>query len=131
MSEEAFDYLEKIDPRSWSRHAFGTSAKTDMISNNIAESFNSWIKDARDKPLITMLEIIRRQLMNRYHTKREGASQATNGICPKIQKKLERSKDLQRNYICEWRDGAAFEVENCYGSRRVVNIETMTCSCGR
>jgi transposase-like protein len=131
MSQEAFDYLEKIDPESWSRHAFGTNAKTDMISNNIAESFNSWIKDARDKPLITMLEIIRRQLMNRYHTKREGASQATNGICPKIQKKLERSKDLQRNYICEWRDGAAFEVENCYGSRRVVNIETMTCSCGR
>jgi len=69
--------------------------------------------------------------MNRYHTKREGASQATNEICPKIQKKLERSKDLQRNYICQWRDGAAFEIENCYGSRRVVNIETMTCSCGR
>jgi len=102
MSQEAFDYLEKIDPESWSRHAFGTNAKTDMISNNIAESFNSWIKDARDKPLITMLEIIRRQLMNRYHTKREGASQATNEICPKIRKKLERSKDLQRNYICEW-----------------------------
>jgi len=48
--------------------------------------------------------------MNRYPTKREGARQATNEICPKIRKKLERSKDLQRNYICEWRDGAAFEV---------------------
>jgi transposase-like protein len=60
MSQEAFDYLEETDPRSWSRHASGTSAKTDMISNNIAESFNSWIKDAIDKPLITMLEIIRR-----------------------------------------------------------------------
>jgi len=96
MSQEAFDYLEKIDPRSWSRHAFGTSAKTDMISNNIAESFNSRIKDARDKPLITMLGTIRRQLMNRYHTKREGASQATNEICPKIREKLERSKELQR-----------------------------------
>jgi hypothetical protein len=93
MSQESFDYLEEIDPRSRSRHAFGTSAKTDMISKNIDESFNSWIKNARDKPLISMLETIRRQLMNRYHTKKEGASQATNGICPKIRKKLERSTE--------------------------------------
>jgi hypothetical protein len=131
MSQEAFDYLEKIDPRGWSRHAFGTNSKTDMIFNNIAESFNSWIKDARDKPLLTMLEMIRRQLMNRYHIKREGASQTTNRICPKILKRLERSKDLQRNHICQWRDGAAFEVDSCYGSRRVVNLIAMTCSCGR
>jgi len=60
MSEEDFDYLEKIDLRSWSRHAFGTNFKTDIISNNIAEFFNSWINDVRDKPLITMVETIRR-----------------------------------------------------------------------
>lgn len=65
-----------------------------MISNNIVESYNSWIKDVRDKPLITMLEIIRRQLMNMSHCMKEGAKQETNEICPKIQKKLERLKDL-------------------------------------
>lgn len=69
--------------------------------------------------------------MNRYHIKREGASQATNRICPKILKRLEKSKDLQRNYICEWQDGAAFEVDSCYGSERVVNLINRTCSCGR
>jgi hypothetical protein len=41
MNEEAFNYLEKIDPKGWSMHAFGTNSKTDMISNNIVESFNS------------------------------------------------------------------------------------------
>jgi hypothetical protein len=42
--------MEKIDLGCWSRHAFGTKCKTDTISN-IVESFNSWIKKARDKPL--------------------------------------------------------------------------------
>jgi hypothetical protein len=44
MDEKAFKYLEKIDPRSWSRHAFGTNCKSDMISNNIAESFNHGLR---------------------------------------------------------------------------------------
>jgi hypothetical protein len=66
-----------------------------------------------------------------FHTKREGANQATNEICPKIQKKLERSKDLQRYYICRWQDGVVFEVDHYHDSRRVVNLSNMACSCGR
>jgi hypothetical protein len=101
-----------------------------MISNNIVESYNSWIKDVRDKPLITMLEIIRRKLMNISHCMK-GAKQATNEICPKIQKKLERLKDLQRCHICRWIEEVEFEVVHCHDARRVVNPSNMTCSCGR
>lgn len=30
----------------------------DMLLNNLAESFNAWIKDASDKSMVTMLEMI-------------------------------------------------------------------------
>lgn len=94
MDKDAFNYLERLSPNCWLRHAFDTECKSDMISNNIAESFNSWIKDARDKPLLTMLELIRRKLMNTFHSKREGAKLATNDICPNMQKKKKK-----RNWI--------------------------------
>jgi len=73
MVQHAYDYLKKIDPKLCSRHAFKTTCKSDMLLNNLAETFNAWIKDARDKPILTMMEMIRRQLMMRVQQKRDGA----------------------------------------------------------
>ena len=131
LKEDAFTYLDKIDPATWSRHAFRTANKYDMLLNNLAESFNLWIKDARDKPLLTMLEMIRRKLMNRFEAKRDGAATATATICPKILKKLERHKDVARNYICHWKSVGQFAVDHYFEARRVVDMNEMTCSCGR
>lgn len=72
MDAGAYRYLNDINPASWSRHAFSTHSKSNMFLNNLAETFNAWIKDSRDKPLLTMLEMIRRQLMARFQQKREG-----------------------------------------------------------
>lgn len=90
-------YLSDVNPSSWSRHAFPTQSKSDMLLNKLAEIFNVWIKEARDKPLLTILEMIRRQLMTRFHQKRNRILAVTHIICPKIQKKLERSKDDAKN----------------------------------
>jgi hypothetical protein len=38
--------------------------------------------------------------MNRFDKKRAGAANATNIICPKIMKKLERNKKEADDYIC-------------------------------
>lgn len=40
--------------------------------NNMSESFNAYLLEAQDKPIITMIEIIRRKLMRRYQLKRDG-----------------------------------------------------------
>ncbi|KAK4854046.1 hypothetical protein QYF36_018176 [Acer negundo] len=47
----------------WARHAFEPSIKADHISNNMCECFNSWIREDRDKPVLQLLEILRRKLM--------------------------------------------------------------------
>lgn len=77
MYTEAHKYLDKIDSAGWSCHTFATDSKCDLLLNNIEETFNSWIKDARDKSILIMLEAIRRQLMNRLVKKREGILHAT------------------------------------------------------
>lgn len=131
MDAGAYTYLSGINPASWSRHAFGTHSKSDMLVNNLAESFNAWIKDARDKPLLTMMEMIRRQLMARLQRKRDGIRASTYKICPKIMKKLERSKDDNRNCLSRWQNELEFEVDHMYDARRIVNLVERTCTCGR
>jgi hypothetical protein len=69
MHGEAGDYIEKIDPKMWSRHAFQTTSCSDILLNNIAESFNAWILEAREQPILTCFETIRRQIMNRFNRK--------------------------------------------------------------
>jgi hypothetical protein len=63
---DAFEYLHKIDPSAWSRAWFIEDTKSDLLQNNICECFNSYILKARVKPILTMLEMIRRKLMRRY-----------------------------------------------------------------
>lgn len=131
MNPDAFKYLDEIDPIGWSHHAFRTTTKCDILLNNIAETFNSWIKDTRDKPILTMLETIRRQLMNRFVHKLECLATATWDICPRRKGKLERNKDNAKYCVCEWTDGGTFEVDMVNDSRKLVNIGNKTCTCGR
>ena len=57
--------------------------------NNLSESFNSMILEARDKPIIAMLEWIRVRLMTIMYSKRIGIKKFTSDICPNIVQKLE------------------------------------------
>jgi hypothetical protein len=102
MDKRANNYFEKVDPKMWSRHACRTSSSSDILLNNIVESFNVWVLEVRDKPILTCLETIRRQLMNRFDQKRAGAATSTNFICLKILKKLEQNKKEVDDYICQW-----------------------------
>jgi hypothetical protein len=131
MHGEASDYIDKIDQKMWSRHAFRTTSCSDILLNNIAESFNAWILEAREQPILTCFESIRRQIMSRFNQKKAGAAIATNVTCPKIMKKIERNKSDARNYICHWSNNLQFEVDSTHEARRVVNLEQHTCGCGR
>ena len=57
--------------------------------NNLSESFNSMILEARDKPIIAMLEWIRVRLMTIMYSKRIWIEKFTSDICPNIVRKLE------------------------------------------
>jgi hypothetical protein len=99
--------------------------------NNIAECFNAWILEARDKPILGCMELIRWQLMAMVNQKRARAETSKNVICLKIVKKLERNKQDSRNYICHWSNGLLFEVNHSHEPGRIVDLGRRTCSCSR
>ena len=129
MDSNAANYLEKLKPSQWSKHAFSARTKCDILQNNIAETFNSFILEARDKPILTMCEIIRRMLMKRFISKREGMKNYNGPICPRIQTKLEIAKKESGKFITYMTGDGRFEVDDAWGMRRVVELHWISCSC--
>lgn len=67
LSDVAYAYLERIPLET--SHAFNEDIKYDLLLNNIVKTFNYYNLKARDKPMITMMETIRKISMKRFHKK--------------------------------------------------------------
>ena len=79
--------------------------------------------DAREKPILRILETIRIYLMERFRTKREWMKKMSDKICPKIQKKLEKAKTEAAANIARWSEQDKFEVTHMYGGKHVVDLK--------
>ncbi|CAL8990159.1 unnamed protein product [Prunus brigantina] len=90
----------------WSRSHFTTGPKCDILLNNLCECFNSAILEARDKPIITMVEKIRTYLMLRV------ARQKESGSC-----------------IAQNAGGNRFQVTHMLGGQYAIYLNTHSCSC--
>jgi hypothetical protein len=128
MSGLAHAYLEKADPHGWARAFFDKTPKCDLLMNNISECFNSYIILACDKPIIVMLEMIRKKLMRRYQMKREGIRKYVGNWCPKILEKLEQCGKKAGDCIATYAGEGLFEV--VYRNKQfVVDLTHKTCGC--
>ncbi|KAL6141974.1 hypothetical protein ACLB2K_060259 [Fragaria x ananassa] len=100
--------------------------------NNICESFNGWILEARVKSPVTMFEELRVKLMKRIAIRREKMAPYHGNICPKARDILEKNKMKAATYcIATFNGGDIAEVENIEGTKNVVNIARRTCTCRR
>ncbi|XP_039118854.1 uncharacterized protein LOC120254986 [Dioscorea cayenensis subsp. rotundata] len=64
-----------------------------IMSDRQKGEIQRYILDARDKGIITMLEMIKVKLMRRMKKKKEQMLKYKGNICPKIQKKLNKMKE--------------------------------------
>ena len=88
----AYDWLKDKDPKNWSRTSFKTRLICDILLNNLCEAFNSVIFGARDKHIITMLEIKRRYIGKRIETKIVEGSKWKHGVGARIWKIFEKTQ---------------------------------------
>ena len=121
--------MMKTSPEHWSRAFFRLGSNCDSVDNNLCESFNNCIMDARFFPVISMNEAIRKKLMVRIQENRARAEKWTGTICPNIFKKLK--VNIIRSGKCDvlWNGDDGFEVQEKETHRFIVNLEQRTCSC--
>ena len=81
-------YLRKCHSRLWTRSQFSTRSKVDYVSNNLAESFNNWIKEHKSLNLDDFLDKIRQLLMTKWNQRRKISRKLDDLILPHIIKKL-------------------------------------------
>ncbi|KAK1414874.1 hypothetical protein QVD17_30635 [Tagetes erecta] len=128
INKNAYTHLMERDPVSWSRAFFEVGRACDAFENGMSESFNSRIRVARRKPIITMLEEIRTFVMHRNFLMVKKAESEEHDVCPRIRKKLEDNKKKQRHWKVIPSDNVIFEVKN-EKDAYVVNIDEHTCTC--
>jgi methionine salvage enolase-phosphatase E1 len=71
INERSVEWLlSHANPRHWAEVYF-EGRRWGHLTSNIAESLNSWILEAREKPILAMLESIRQQLMMWFSARRQ------------------------------------------------------------
>jgi hypothetical protein len=130
LSIEAHDYMAAIPPSAWSRHAFDTICKSNMLLNNMCESFNAVMKPARDKPILTLMEWMRRYIMQRHHSKREGLLALEDGLLPYVKKQFDWAKEAYKGCVVRVASSTLFEVD-FKDQTCLVDLAEKTCTCYR
>ena len=102
--------------------------KNDSNLNNVCESFNAYIVDARAKHVIHMLEDIRSSLMERCYRKLHEVRDNHDVLCPRIRKKVEDLMYKSRYCITTPALGGQFEV-TYEENRFVVTPALRSCGC--
>ncbi|XP_076931292.1 uncharacterized protein LOC143596393 [Bidens hawaiensis] len=94
---DMFLWLSEIPAARWSRSHFSGRAKSDMLLNNLCESFNKQLVGARDNPIITCLEYIREYMTMRIVTVKKMQATARGPLTPQGTKAWDESKQKQAN----------------------------------
>ncbi|XP_050209237.2 uncharacterized protein LOC126659951 [Mercurialis annua] len=128
LTPKGFEAILRTHPRHWCRAYFNTEVKCDIVDNNLIESFNGQIVDARSKNVLSMLEDIRKLVMNRLRKNRDTCDKWICDFGPRIRKKLYES--CLGSTSCHLLDSGnnAFEIEY-KGDTYAVDLRKRTCPC--
>ncbi|ERN17905.1 hypothetical protein AMTR_s00047p00228080 [Amborella trichopoda] len=125
---KAYEWITNILPKSWA-DAYFPEARYNHLTSNIAESFNAWILSAREKPIITMYEELRVQLMTKFEEKMKLGNSWSTMLVPKAQELLDLRKMKTRflHTVISAMD-TQFEI-HYLGKKYAVDLTRWTCSC--
>jgi hypothetical protein len=75
-------YLQKEHNKLWTRSQFSTLSKVDYVTNNLAESFNNWIKADKGKHMDDLMDTIRQKLLIKWNHRKKVAMKFEGKILP-------------------------------------------------
>ncbi|XP_059638816.1 uncharacterized protein LOC132281095 [Cornus florida] len=128
VNTDAYDWLAKIPPHLWAKCKYTEWSKCDLNNNSMCESWNSYTLKARDKPIITMLEMIRKSLLRRYPEKKEYMEGKNGLLCPSPAAQLKLNKRNSMSCPAHLSEKAIYEVEDG-GMNEIVDSHEKSCSC--
>ncbi|XP_048624121.1 uncharacterized protein LOC106383428 [Brassica napus] len=137
--ERSLDVFKKFDPLAaeelmkkdrsiWCKAFFRIGSCCSDTHNNFTESFNRTLKIARKKHFIQMLELIRRDAMQRIATRYKTAKNETGLVTKKARKEVEKSCDEAKHCYSYPSTGGAYECVE-FSNGYTVNLPSRSCAC--
>ena len=126
----AHNELLKTDPERWCRAFFNVESHCPDVHNNLSESFNRTIKIATAKPVINMLEDIRRQAMKRISRRFFMADRWGTIVTPITMALLEKAR-CAKKHCSTIRSGFSLYEVNEFDCGYRVDLATHQCACRR
>ncbi|XP_044508956.1 uncharacterized protein LOC123227891 [Mangifera indica] len=133
VDETAYKWVIDNEPDQWSRFGFDTEAKSDHITNNMSETFNSWLGEGRELPILSLLELYRRRIMKRLYSRLKAGTEWVTPLPPLVVKKLNKSIETARNVSISYAGLQEFEVIDMNGipsKTYTLNLDKRICDCG-
>lgn len=125
-SSEAAKWIQQFPTSRWALvHFEGT--RYGRISSNI-EDFNKWILEARELPIIQVIEQIHSKLMAEFQERRLKGNSWFSVLAPSAEKRMMEAIGHASTYQVLRSDEVEFEVLSAERSD-IVNIGTRSCSC--
>ncbi|KAL2928060.1 hypothetical protein RDABS01_006451 [Bienertia sinuspersici] len=105
-------WLAKLgDQARWTKHKFNVATKCDSNKSNFVESFNATLGIDRCRPVLTLLEGIRRNTMVRLATRRQKCEEWTRtDLCPNIVQRVQKLCQNSRTCHSYLSSAGEFEV---------------------
>lgn len=120
--------LQVTKPETWSRAYFKLGTLCNDNLNNLSESFNRTIREARRKPLLEMLEAIRRQCMVRNARRALIAKNAKTKFTKRTHLQMAKVESRSKDCMSWPAVGPVTEVD--YGGvSYAVDMDELTCGC--
>ncbi|XP_065881890.1 uncharacterized protein [Euphorbia lathyris] len=131
LGDGIFEAVAEYPLHTWCNAFFSKDAKCDLVDNNMCETFNGWILDARTKPIISMVDEIRQQIMKRNVSKRKSVDSWKGNISPKAMEKVGKNELQSHDWIIDWNGEEAYEVTLIFNfaKRHTVDLSKRECSC--
>ena len=107
------------------------------LTSNIAESLNAWLLQARDLPILPMLEGIRHRLMDLFEKRRQLADKIPprTPLAPSITKEMQHIMNTySRRYRARRCDEYIYEIipeSTSSGRTYIIDIQRRMCDCTR
>ncbi|XP_021773266.1 uncharacterized protein LOC110737204 [Chenopodium quinoa] len=116
--------------RKWSKHKFDPNVCNDSNTSNFVESFKSTLGADRCRPVLTLLEGIRRVCMVRIASRKEAAMALNNDeLCPKIARLVREISKASTTYGAFQLSPEEYEIHEGK-SQFPLSLNSKICSCG-
>ncbi|KAL0743246.1 hypothetical protein Bca4012_084759 [Brassica carinata] len=122
------DYLIGIGFEHWARSHF-PGDRYNIMTSNIAETRNSVLRDAREFPIMPLVEYIRAKLMSWFSTRREIENDGDNTLTPRVVEIVEANFENSGVYGVHVINKTEFHVIDKQGLSFHVDLAGKTCSC--